>query len=674
MHNGLNAAQQEAVRTTCGPVLVLAGAGSGKTRVITFRIAHLIASGVRPERILAVTFTNKAAQEMQERAAGLLGKRSGARPHISTFHSLCVNVLRRDIHLLGYPRSFVVYDRNDQESAARSALRDVRAPGTALKPSDLLYRISRWKTAGKRADATADLLEDEKDELAAAAYRRYEKQLRAAGALDFDDLLLCTQELFADHAAALERHQNRFEHVLVDEYQDTNATQYTIISDLARPHRNLCVVGDDDQSIYGWRGAAIENILGFDREFPDAKIVRLEENYRSTPEILELANRLILHNTVRRAKVLRPTRPGGTPPRFLEADDEVEEAKQVIGEIASAVRLGGALARDFAILFRTNEQPRLFESELRAARLPYVLIGGMSFFDRREVRDLLAYLKLLAHPGDVVALLRIIHTPPRGIGAASVEKLLSRAVQSGETLWDTLATAASDGEVSFQAAQAIAEFRSLIETWRARMARPPLADGFRALIDRVDYRCEIARNYKDPRYRLARWNSVQEVVNALAQYEERSSEPALAQFLEDIALTGREEENDKQGKLNRNAVVLMTLHSAKGLEFPNVYLVGMEEGLLPHERSLADGPSAISEERRLAYVGITRARDRLTLTRAKSRTKWGKRRPAQPSRLLAEMHGELDPPKMKKRRPSRRRPTLAAARKSEDPIAKSARI
>ncbi len=654
MQNGLNAAQQDAVRTTRGPLLVLAGAGSGKTRVITFRIAHLIASGVAADRILAVTFTNKAAQEMQERAAGLLGKRLKKRPHISTFHSLCVNVLRRDIDLLGYARSFAIYDRNDQESAARSALRDVRAATAALKPSELLFRISRWKTAGRRADAVADLIEDDKDELAAAAYRRYEKQLRAAGALDFDDLLLSTHELFAQHPPALERHQNRFDHVLVDEYQDTNATQYAIIAGLVRPHGNLCVVGDDDQSIYGWRGAEIENILGFDRDFPDAKIVRLEENYRCTPEILALANRVILHNPQRREKVLRATRPAGAVPRFIELEDEVEESKRVVGEIQDAVRLGRAQPRDFAILFRTNEQPRVFETDLRAARLPYVLIGGMSFFDRREVRDLLAYLKLLVNPGDEVPLLRVINTPPRGIGESSVEKLLARAVRAGVPLWDVLASAESDGEIPYQAAQAIAQFRTLIDGWRTRLARPPLADGVREIIERVDYRSEIDRNYKEPQDRLNRWNTVQEVVNALAQYEERAAEPSLAGFLEDVALTGREEENDKEGKLNRNAVVLMTLHSAKGLEFPNVYLVGMEEGLLPHDRSLADGVRALCEERRLAYVGITRARDRLTLTRAKTRTKWGKRRPTKPSRFLAEMRGEVEPPQPKKRRAPRK--------------------
>jgi DNA helicase-2/ATP-dependent DNA helicase PcrA len=646
--DGLNPSQREAVCATGGPMLVLAGAGSGKTRVITYRIAHIIRGGVEPNRILAVTFTNKAAQEMVERAMAILGQRHASRPLIATFHALCVNILRREIEVLGYPRSFAIYDRSDQESVARSALRDVKAPSALLRPADLLYRISHWKMQGKRAQFVDDESEtgSEQDELAIAAYRRYEKSLRAAAALDFDDLLLCTEELFHRSASALERQQARFDHILVDEYQDTNITQFRIISALAKPHRNLCVVGDDDQSIYGWRGAEIENILGFDREFPDARIIRLEENYRSTPEVLALANTLIVHNAQRREKTLLATRPTGQAPRFLELEDEVEEAKRVVAEIQSVLQARRAEARDFAILFRTNEQPRLFESELRAVRIPYVLMGGMSFFDRREVRDLLAYLKLLANPADDVSLCRIINTPPRGIGESSVKKLLEHAVQAGISLWDALPAAETEGEIPYKAAEAIRQFRTTIDLWRTQFNGPALAAAFRDLIQKMDYRTEIDRNYKEPADRAARWNSVEELVNALAQYEERSRKQAtLEGFLQDIALVGREEESDKQEKLNRNAIFLMTLHSAKGLEFPNVYLVGMEEGLLPHQRSIEDGRKGIAEERRLAYVGVTRARDRLTITWAKTRTKWGKRRPSRVSRFLAEMRGEVKPPK-----------------------------
>jgi DNA helicase-2/ATP-dependent DNA helicase PcrA len=666
MDDGLNAAQRDAVLALKGPVLVLAGAGSGKTRVITYRIAHVIRQGVPPDQILAVTFTNKAAREMVERALTLLGHRQKLRPFIATFHSLCVNILRREIDALGYPRGFAIYDRSDQESVARSALRDIKAPSTALRPADLLQRIGQWKMQGKRAEFVAGEIEDESDELAAAAYRRYEKSLRAAGALDFDDLLLCTEELFHHDPAALKRQQARFEHILVDEYQDTNVTQFKIISALARPHRNLCVVGDDDQSIYGWRGAEIENILGFDREYPDARIVRLEANYRSTPEVLSLANTLIVHNANRREKQLQPIRPSGEPVRFLELDDEVEEAKRVVAEIAAALERRMAEPRDFAILFRTNEQPRLFETELRAARLPYVLIGGMSFFDRREVRDLLAYLKVLVNPADEVSLLRIINTPPRGIGESSVTKLLERAVQNAASLWDTLPSAERDGEIPFKAAEAIREFRGFMDSWQRRFTSPGLADTFREFIQQIRYREEIQRNYKDGMEQSTRWNTVEEIVNALAQFEERARarNASIAGFLEDVALVGREEENDKENQLNRNAIMLMTLHSAKGLEFPSVYLVGMEEGLLPHERALAEGRRGIAEERRIAYVGVTRARDRLTITWTKTRTKWGKRRPSKPSRFLAEMRGEVQPPKRKtaKRRSSGDKPARRSRR------------
>ena len=409
MAHGLNAPQQTAVTTTSGPVLVLAGAGSGKTRVITFRIAHLIQRGVDPERILAVTFTNKAAREMQARATGLLGQTGPTRPHISTFHSLCVNILRQNIDRLGYRRRFAIYDRGDQDSVARKVLREIHCPTSALRPSDLLWRIGNWKRDGLRSEAAAETVSDEIDLIAARGYRKYELALKAANALDFDDLLLCTLELFDQHAGILKKHQRRFEYVMVDEYQDTNATQYRIISHLVKSHGNLCVVGDDDQSIYGWRGARMENILEFDREYPEATVIQLEENYRCRPEILELANRLIVNNAQRRDKTLKPVRGPGKPPRFLEIDDEVEEATYVSREIRAAVDRRRFRFRDVAILFRTNEQPRLFEQELRAMDVPYVLIGGQSFFDRREVRDLISYLKVLAFPDDELSLLRIIN-------------------------------------------------------------------------------------------------------------------------------------------------------------------------------------------------------------------------------------------------------------------------
>jgi DNA helicase II / ATP-dependent DNA helicase PcrA len=648
----LNPAQRDAVSTLAGPLLVLAGAGTGKTRVVTFRIAELIKHGTPPERILAVTFTNKAAGEMQQRAAELLGKRrkGQTKPEISTFHSLCVRILRRHITRLGYPAQFAIYDRGDQESLARAALREIRVPGEVLRPSDLINIISRWKTASVRPPDAAGLAASDKEHLAAMAYRRYQRSLKLAGAVDFDDLLLLTEELFASHAEVLAAEAGRFRHLLIDEYQDTNGAQYRIVKGLASPHRNLCVVGDDDQSIYGWRGAEVTHILRFQRDWPEAKVVRLEENYRSRGAILAFANRLIAYNRDRHDKVLRAFREPGEPPRILQFPDETTEANQVVEEIRSQIFRRIAEPRDFAILFRTNEQPRAFEQELRRAKLPYTLIGGMSFYDRKEVRDIVAYLKVLAHPRDEVSLLRVINTPPRGIGARAVEVLLARAVSLGRPLWEVLPDAAALG-LPEPAVKGVAAFRRLIEGCQERLSGRPAVDVVGEMIHTIGYQAEINRQYKEPAEQLARWNSVEEVVNALGGYQRRAEEPSLAGFLEDIALVGRDDQPDKESQLARNAIVLMTLHSAKGLEFPQVYLVGMEEGILPHHRSVGDD-RAIDEERRLCYVGVTRAKDTLTLSLALNRVKWGKGRPTTPSRFLFELIGKADNPQaMRRKRP-----------------------
>ncbi|HUY93293.1 MAG TPA: UvrD-helicase domain-containing protein [Pirellulales bacterium] len=650
----LNPPQREAVQTLKGPLLVLAGAGTGKTRVVTYRIAELIKHGASPGRILAVTFTNKAAAEMQQRAAGLLGKRKKGqeKPEISTFHSLCVRILRRHITKLGYPAQFAIYDRGDQEAVARAALRDIKVPNAVLRPGDLIQIISRWKTASIRPPQAAAVAQSDKEHLAAMAYRRYQKALKLAGAVDFDDLLLCTEELFASSAEALAAEARRFSHLLVDEYQDTNGAQYRIIKALAVGHRNLCVVGDDDQSIYGWRGAEVTHILRFQRDWPDAKVVRLEANYRSTGAILMMANRLIAHNKLRHDKVLKPFREDGEPPRILQYPDEETEANQVIEEINSQIFRRIAQPRDFAILFRTNEQPRAFEQELRRAKLPYTLIGGMSFYDRKEVRDILAYLRVLAHPRDEVSLLRIINTPARGIGAKAVELLLAHAVSQAKPMWEVLPEAPKLGELPPAAVEAVGKFVALVVYYRERAKREPLVDVVMDLIHKVNYQEEIKRQYKEPADQTARWNSVEEVVNSLAGYQQRAEEPTLAGFLEDTALAGRDDQQDKETQLAKNAIVLMTLHSAKGLEFPQVYLVGMEEGLLPHHRSVAAEGAAIDEERRLCYVGVTRAQDRLTMTLALNRNKWGKPRPTTPSRFLFELLGKADNPQalLKKRR------------------------
>jgi DNA helicase-2/ATP-dependent DNA helicase PcrA len=635
----LNAAQREAVTTLTGPLLVLAGAGTGKTRVITHRMAELIRKGVPADQILSVTFTNKAAREMQERMLSILGRRLKERPCISTFHSYCVRVLREEIAALGYPPRFVIYDRGDQESAARKALRDMKVADVTLRPGDLVNQISRWKTAGVRADRASQVAEDDREFLAAAAYRKYQANLRASGAVDFDDLLLLTLQLFEEHPEALQRQQARFVHVQIDEYQDTNELQFRIVAELVRPHRNLCVVGDDDQSIYGWRGAEIKHILGFQQQFPGAKVIRLQDNYRCTQEIIAVANELVRCNRSRHEKSLVAHKTGA-PVLFKPYPDEQGEAEGIVREVSYLVGQMRVRPDDIAILFRTNEQPRIFESELRRLRVPYVLIGGQSFFDRREVRDLLAYLKVLAVPSDEVSLLRIINVPARGIGDASAEKLIARAVKGGQSLWDAVDDAVAAKELSAKTAAAIHTFRDLLERYRQQMAAPSvrISQVFEQLVDEIDYASEIQKQYKDAAMQLARSGVVDEFHAAIREYEQRALRPSLAGFLEETALAGRDEAFGEDPEQQRSGVRLMTLHSAKGLEFPRVYLVGLEEGLLPHQRSVElDADSAIEEERRLAYVGVTRAREALTVSWAQTRMKWGKRRPTVRSRFVGEM-------------------------------------
>jgi DNA helicase-2/ATP-dependent DNA helicase PcrA len=639
----LNSAQHEAVETLAGPLLVLAGAGTGKTRVVTHRIARLIQSGIRPNRILAVTFTNKAADEMLHRASAMLKKRQRDEPEISTFHSLCVRILRRNITQLGYPAQFAIYDRGDQESIARAALREIKVAEGTLRPGELLYRISRWKTVGVSPAEAAATAASDKDHLASAAFRRYQAALKAAGAVDFDDLLLLTDELFGRFPEVHRAEAGRFDHVLVDEYQDTNAVQYRIVKALAGRHRNLCVVGDDDQSIYGWRGAEVRHILRFKRDWPEAKVVRLETNYRSTREILDWANRLIAFNRVRHPKTLRAVAQG-EPPRVLQLQTETDEAQRVVDEIAERIRDEKRRPKDFAILCRTNEQPRAFETELRRAEVPYVLLGGMSFFDRKEVRDVLAYLKLLANPRDEVSLLRIINTPPRGLGPTVVRRLLDAAVGQGKTLSELLPRAEQHVALTPTARTGIDRLRSLLGEFARRAKKEAPARLARELIAEVGYYDEMARQYPNPDEQQARWASVEEVVNAVGAYERRAKKPSLAGFLRDVALSGTDEDRQKESKLKRDAVVLMTLHAAKGLEFPEVYMVGMEEGLLPHHRAAAEGGTGVDEERRLCYVGVTRAQRRLTLSLALTRLKWGKPRPTHPSRFLYELAGQADNP------------------------------
>ena len=645
MSVGLNSAQKDAVDTLSGPLLVLAGAGSGKTRVVTYRIAKLIDTGIAPERILAVTFTNKAAQEMQHRVREQLKGGQNNKPEISTFHSLCVRILRRQIEVLGYPRSFSIVDAADQDTMARKVLREIRVHTSQLSPRELIYQISGWKSKCIRAEEASQIADTDKQHVAAAGYRRYQSELKRMGSVDFDDLLLLTDDLFSAHSSALEHEAGRFDHLLIDEYQDTNAIQYRIVKALASPHGNLCVVGDDDQSIYGFRGSEVEHILHFQDDWPKAKVVRLETNYRSTAAILDTANTLISYNKSRLEKSLIAARPGGQKPRIEQFRDENAEAEQVVYAIQRQIESGQWEPSDFAILFRTNEQPRVFETELRKRNLPYVLVGSKSFFDRKEVRDLLAYLKTVLRPTDETSLRRILNTPARGISNKTMDILVAEATNRGEAMWSVMQDATFlKTALPVPARMAISNFIQMIVSLQAAFHSNCSLDAINSVIHKSDYEKEVDRASNTPEERDMRWTNVQELVNAFSGFLSKTREPTLLGFLDEVALNAADLESDKDKQLSKNAIALMTLHASKGLEFPICYMVGMEEGILPHRRSLEEDGDEVSEERRLAYVGVTRAQEFLYLSLSLSRMKWGKARETKPSRFLFEMIGMSDNP------------------------------
>jgi DNA helicase-2/ATP-dependent DNA helicase PcrA len=634
----LNPAQRDAVSTIEGPLLVLAGAGTGKTRVITTRIAYLLSLGVDPASILAVTFTNKAAGEMKERVAHLAGERA-REVTVGTFHAFCARVLREHGPALGHSRRFAICDASDQLSAVKSAMRELRVHETTMHPSAVLARISLAKNRMETPESFLEGGSGGRDQLVGSIWQRYREYLARTRALDFDDLLLETVRLLREHEDVRVHYRQRYRHVLVDEYQDTNHPQYEIVREIGGGHRNVCVVGDDDQSIYGWRGADIRKILGFHRDFEGAKVVRLQTNYRSTRPILDAANAVIRHNASRHDKALESARGEGAEVRFAQLKDETSEAQFVVEEMSKVVKPGRARPGDFAILCRTQVQFRPFEAELRAAGLPYVVVGGMSFFDRKEVRDVVAYLRLATNPRDETSLLRIINTPPRGVGKASIDKVLDFATRHGIPASDGFERA---GEVEGLSPQAVEGYRALRDTLgRADLAEAGahLVDRLGRFLDSVDYRAEVARLYTDALTREARWAGVEEILNFAENYVRRSSGPTLEGFLEELALTSGDEPEEKPER--GDAVTLMTLHAAKGLEFPHVFLVGIEEGLLPHARAAAEG--GIEEERRLAYVGITRAMTTLTMSWAFERAKYGRRARAVPSRFLFEAQGEAPP-------------------------------
>ena len=649
MDAGLNDAQRKAVNTLTGPMLVLAGAGSGKTRVVTFRIANLIKHGIRASRILAVTFTNKAAMEMKHRVGELISLAPDEGPEISTFHSLCVRILRRQGHHLGYPPKFTIMDASDQASTCRKVLREIRVADSTLRPRDLQYLISHWKNRGIRPNEAGAVAISDKEHIAAVGYRRYQDELQRCGSVDFDDLLLLVDDLFRLYPVIREQEASRFDHLLVDEYQDTNAIQYNIVKALADQHRNVCVVGDDDQSIYGFRGSEVQHILNFPKDWRGATEIRLEANYRSVASILELANTLIAYNTNRYDKVLRPARPGGKRPRIEQFKDEEVEAEEVVKSIAIQIARGIRNPREIAILFRTNEQPRVFEQELRKQDIPYVILGSKSFFDRKEVKDVVSYLRIVSNPNDEPSMRRIINSPPRGISNATTKKLVDVATDRGVSLWKVMQDEEVLKSLPVPARDAIRNFRELVVETQQLFVDSIDEHKVQTYLGKIRYEKEVERNSKDEQERDMRWASVEEVVNAVGSFAAKQKTPSLEKFLEEIALAASDLEEDKDKQLEKDAVALLTLHASKGLEYPVVYMVGLEEGILPHKRSLSEEGEAVNEERRLAYVGVTRAQDELTLSMSQTRRKWGRVYEQIPSRFLFEMIGQADNPNTYKR-------------------------
>ena len=635
----LNPAQREAVTTTEGPLLVLAGAGTGKTRVITTRIAHLVSLGVDPGSILAVTFTNKAAGEMRERVKHLAGDRA-KEITVGTFHAFCARVLREHGAAMGLPPKFTICDASDQLSAVKSAMRELRVHETAMHPSAVLARMSLAKNRMETPESFLASGSGGRDQLVGSVWQRYREFLARTRSLDFDDLLLETVRLLGEHDNVRAHYRKRYRYVLVDEYQDTNQPQYEIVKQIGGEHRNVCVVGDDDQSIYGWRGADISKILGFHLDFKGAKIVRLLTNYRSTRPILEAANKVIRRNASRHEKALESARGAGEPVRSCRLKDETSEAQFVVEHIRKLLRLEEAKPADFAILCRTQVQFRPFEGELRANGLPYVVVGGMSFFDRKEVRDVVAFLKLVANPRDETSLLRVINTPSRGVGKASVDRVLAFATDHGISASEAFERAPEIDGLSPQAVIGYQALRAALDGSELADAGPDLVSRLDRFLGAIAYRDEVNRLYPDPMTREARWAGVLEVLNFAENHVRRSPHPTLNGFLEELALTSGDGPEDKP-ETRKDAVTLMTLHAAKGLEFPHVFLVGMEEGLLPHARAVAEG--GVEEERRLAYVGITRAMTTLTMSWAFERARYGRRAAAVPSRFLFEAQDAAPP-------------------------------
>jgi DNA helicase II / ATP-dependent DNA helicase PcrA len=629
--NQLNSAQREAAKNVNGPVMVVAGAGSGKTRVLTFRIAYLLSLGVRPESILALTFTNKAAGEMKERISGLVGE--GSRQlWMGTFHSIFARVLRFEAERIGYERNFTIYDSDDSLSLIRGIMNSLGIPGQQFSPSAIRSRISRAKNAMQSPSVMRDGPADPMTEKTAAVFEEYERRLKKSNAMDFDDLLLKPLELFNRHPDVLERYQYRFKYILVDEYQDTNRVQYLLIKELARLNRNICVVGDDAQSIYGFRGADIKNILDFEKDYPDCAIHRLEQNYRSTKTILAAAGSVIKRNANQIPKTLWTENDQGEPVTVHTCSDDREEGYRIVSSVQDEIRKKQLGLKDFAVLYRTNAQSRSIEDALRRTGLPYVIVGGVAFYKRKEIKDVLAYLGVIANPRDEESILRIINVPARGIGDTSVKKLREAAGALG--LYEAMAMPEVMGELPERTQRAVRGFRTILSKYIDLKDQASVGELARALVDDIG----IMKAYEEENTpeSLNRIENIRELVSALSEFSARDGGGSLEDFLQEVSLVS----DVDQAEFGRNAVTLMTLHAAKGLEFPVVFVAGLEEGLFPLGGASTDRQD-LEEERRLMYVGMTRAREKLHLLWAITRYRYGELSYSTRSRFLDEIDRTL---------------------------------
>lgn len=637
--SGLNDPQREAASTIDGPVLILAGAGSGKTRTITYRIAHMVDNlGMDPKTILGVSFTNKASKEMKERVITLLGKRKARGLTLATFHSLGVKILKEEIHLLGYHKNFSIYDTSDQTSIIREALKSIKTEKT-FDRKQIMSKIGFLKNKGIMSEEFISSVHFDEDDpydlMVEYVYRYYQDKLKFYNAIDFDDILNLVVRLFREHPTITTKYSEKFKYVMVDEYQDTNPLQFELIMGLTKTHNNLCVVGDDDQAIYSFRGADVTNILEFERKFPGAKVVKLEENYRSTMPILDLANKVIKENKNRREKSLWTQMKSDLRPLLWLTADTDHEAQVVVDEIVQHQGRGGHLG-DMAVLYRSNTQAQPIEDQLRLSQVPYTILGGQKFYEKKEVKDLIGYLSVILNPQDQIALRRILNVPHRGIGNVTLEKYLKLADEKKITLFQALEL---DPALDPRRSDQIVHFTKLIRKFQGTYETSPLPEAISAMVDDIDYLKFVEKSYDSAKQVDQRKNDVHMFVESAVRFlRYNQGTGTLKMFVERLLLQDNQDERDEDDDddVRKNEVTMMTLHSSKGLEFDTVFLIGMEEETLPHKRVIQLGED-IGEERRLAYVGITRAQQKLVMTYCKERKLYGRLSVRHKSRFLNDL-------------------------------------